>query len=171
MRGQFGAHARAHAEIQSADLKWHLRGFDDLGRHGLGVGQRAHAQQQHDKLVATQAGHGVRRADEAAQALREGLQHLIAHGVAMRIVDRLEAVEIDDQQGCLGLGAACAFESILELPHGYDLGQAKASYLNGFLRIEVPPVTPAPHPKSTKLPISDGKLICVNFSPGDDSNH
>ena len=43
------------------------------------------------------------------------------------------------------------FESILELPHGYDLGQAKASYLNGFLRIEVPPVTPAPHPKSTKL--------------------
>ena len=49
------------------------------------------------------------------------------------------------------------FESILELPHGYDLGQAKASYLNGFLRIEVPPVTPAPHPKSTKLPISDGK--------------
>lgn len=49
------------------------------------------------------------------------------------------------------------FESILELPHGYDLGQAKASYLNGFLRIEVPPVSPAPHPKSTKLPIADGK--------------
>ena len=50
-----------------------------------------------------------------------------------------------------------SFESILELPHGYDLGQAKASYLNGFLRIEVPPVTPAPHPKSTKLPIADGQ--------------
>lgn len=30
------------------------------------------------------------------------------------------------------------FESILELPPGYDLTQAKAHYLNGFLRIDVP---------------------------------
>jgi len=30
------------------------------------------------------------------------------------------------------------FESILELPPGYDLSQAKAHYLNGFLRIDVP---------------------------------
>src|ERR1041385_6076854 len=30
------------------------------------------------------------------------------------------------------------FESVLELPAGYDLGQAKAAYLNGFLRIDVP---------------------------------
>lgn len=49
------------------------------------------------------------------------------------------------------------FESVLELPNGYDLGQARASYLNGFLRIEVPPAAPPPHPKSTKLHISDGK--------------
>lgn len=49
------------------------------------------------------------------------------------------------------------FESILELPNGYDLSQARASYLNGFLRIDVPPATPPPHPKSTKLQISDGK--------------
>src|SRR5574337_1753922 len=27
------------------------------------------------------------------------------------------------------------FESILEVPPGYDLSQAKAAYLNGFLRI------------------------------------
>ena len=49
------------------------------------------------------------------------------------------------------------FESVLELPNGYDLSQARASYLNGFLRIDVPPATPPPHPKSTKLHISDGK--------------
>src|SRR5579862_2534415 len=30
------------------------------------------------------------------------------------------------------------FENVLELPPGYDLSQAKASYLNGFLRIDVP---------------------------------
>jgi HSP20 family protein len=31
-----------------------------------------------------------------------------------------------------------AFESVIELPAGYDLTQAKASYQNGFLRIDVP---------------------------------
>lgn len=30
------------------------------------------------------------------------------------------------------------FETLLELPPGYDLSKAKASYLNGFLRIDVP---------------------------------
>jgi HSP20 family protein len=30
------------------------------------------------------------------------------------------------------------FETEMELPPGYDLSQAKASYLNGFLRIDVP---------------------------------
>lgn len=31
-----------------------------------------------------------------------------------------------------------AFESIVELPEGYDLGQARAAYQNGFLRVDVP---------------------------------
>ncbi|MEP6662406.1 MAG: Hsp20/alpha crystallin family protein [Verrucomicrobiota bacterium] len=30
------------------------------------------------------------------------------------------------------------FESVIELPAGYDLSQAKAAYQNGFLRIDVP---------------------------------
>jgi HSP20 family protein len=30
------------------------------------------------------------------------------------------------------------FEKTLEIPAGFDLSQAKASYLNGFLRIDVP---------------------------------
>jgi HSP20 family protein len=31
-----------------------------------------------------------------------------------------------------------AFETVIELPKGYDLTQAKAAYQNGFLRIDVP---------------------------------
>ena len=47
-----------------------------------------------------------------------------------------------------------AFESVLELPAGYDLTQAKAAYLNGFLRIDVPlAVRPS---KSTKVPVAEG---------------
>ena len=46
------------------------------------------------------------------------------------------------------------FESVLELPPGYDLNQAKASYLNGFLRIDVP-VAQRPL-KGTKVPVAEG---------------
>ena len=31
-----------------------------------------------------------------------------------------------------------AFETVIELPNGYDLSQARAAYQNGFLRIDVP---------------------------------
>src|SRR5438270_14038998 len=45
------------------------------------------------------------------------------------------------------------FESILELPPGYDLSQAKAAYLNGFLRIDVPLVQRSSKP--TTVPIAE----------------
>src|ERR1043165_8847207 len=46
------------------------------------------------------------------------------------------------------------FESVLELPAGYDLSQAKAAYLNGFLRIDVPLVQRSS--KTTTVPIAEG---------------
>ena len=48
-----------------------------------------------------------------------------------------------------------AFESVIELPPGFDLGQAKAVYVNGFLRIAVPPARQS-NSKTTKVPISEG---------------
>jgi HSP20 family protein len=47
-----------------------------------------------------------------------------------------------------------AFESVLELPLGYNLSEAKAVYLNGFLRIDVP--LAQRFPKRTKLPVAEG---------------
>ena len=47
------------------------------------------------------------------------------------------------------------FESVLELPADYDLSQAKAIYVNGFLRIDVP-VAHQLQTKSTKVPIAEG---------------
>jgi len=46
------------------------------------------------------------------------------------------------------------FESVLELPPGYDLSQAKAIYVNGFLRIDVPMAQA--RSKMTKVPIAEG---------------
>lgn len=51
------------------------------------------------------------------------------------------------------------FESELEVPPGYDLSQAKAAYLNGFLRIDVPVVTRSS--KSTKVPIAEGNASLI----------
>jgi Molecular chaperone (small heat shock protein) len=51
------------------------------------------------------------------------------------------------------------FESVLEIPPGYDLGQAKAAYLNGFLRIDVP-VAARPS-KSAKVPIAEGNSSLI----------
>jgi HSP20 family protein len=45
------------------------------------------------------------------------------------------------------------FENVLELPSGYDLSQAKASYLNGFLRIDVPQAVKPPV-KRTKVTVT-----------------
>jgi HSP20 family protein len=36
-----------------------------------------------------------------------------------------------------------AFESIIEIPAGYDLTRARASYQNGFLRVDVPQSKPS----------------------------
>src|SRR5438874_7503327 len=49
------------------------------------------------------------------------------------------------------------FESVLELPAGYDLSQAKAAYLNGFLRIDVPVVQRSS--KTTTVPIAEGNSL------------
>jgi HSP20 family protein len=47
------------------------------------------------------------------------------------------------------------FESVLELPPGFDLSQAKAVYSNGFLRVDVPQTSPA-QSKPTKVLIAEG---------------
>ena len=46
------------------------------------------------------------------------------------------------------------FESVIELPPAYDLSHAKASYMNGFLRIDVPAAKS--DAKMTRVPIADG---------------
>ena len=48
-----------------------------------------------------------------------------------------------------------AFESVIELPAGYDLSQAKAAYQNGFLRIDVPVATDS-SPKRLSVQITEG---------------
>lgn len=47
-----------------------------------------------------------------------------------------------------------AFETVVELPSGYDLAQARAAYHNGFLRIDVPRSASMP-PKNLSVEIEE----------------
>ena len=49
-----------------------------------------------------------------------------------------------------------AFETVLELPEGYDLSLAKAAYLNGFLRIDVPAARNA-RGKGSKITVHESR--------------
>ena len=50
-----------------------------------------------DELVAAQARHDVGRAQHRAQPAGDRLEQLVAHVVAVAVVDRLEAVEVEEQ--------------------------------------------------------------------------
>ena len=65
--------------------------------------------EQDRELVAAEAGGGVAGAGGAADAIGDGLQQLVADGVAERVVDRLEVVEVDEQHDDrVGLGTGDA---------------------------------------------------------------
>ena len=79
---------------------------------------------QHE-LVAAQARQGVFLAHLATQPLRHLLQELIAHGVAKGVVEVLEVVQIDEQQGAFLVAALVARQSLLQaLLQQAAIGQA-----------------------------------------------
>jgi hypothetical protein len=75
-----------------------------------------------DELVAADAGNRVARAHTPEQALRHLLQKRIAYGMAERIVDRLEAIEIEAQKRDLLLTAP-AQRRIQPLPQEDAVGE------------------------------------------------
>jgi hypothetical protein len=82
------AHAGADVQLQAAHVEGLRRGVDDLGRHAVRVAAALHTGQRHGKLVTADARHGVGGPHQAAQALAELAQHLVAHGVAVLVVSR-----------------------------------------------------------------------------------
>jgi hypothetical protein len=67
-------------------------------RQALGPLGRA-AIQQHGEFVAAQPPHRVALAHALAQDAGHRLQHGVAGQVALAVVDGLEMVQVDDQQG------------------------------------------------------------------------
>ena len=80
-----------------------LHGLEDLLRHVRRVLGMAQLGEDDRELVAAEARHRVVVADAVAQPLRHLQQQLVAGGVAERVVDGLEVIEIDEhhrQRAC-----------------------------------------------------------------------
>src|ERR1035437_6018603 len=76
-------------------------GADLLGDHArIGRGGVRH---DHDELLAAVAGGEVDAPDAVVERLREGGEHDVADRVALGVVDPLEVVEVDDEDGERGV--------------------------------------------------------------------
>jgi hypothetical protein len=55
--------------------------------------------QHHDKFIPTQSGDGIPFAHSILQPMRHLDQQQITHGMAKRVIDRLEVIQVQHQQG------------------------------------------------------------------------
>src|SRR5436853_7068629 len=98
--------AGTHVHRMPVDDKWLLEGGQDLLRDHLGGGE-ARRGQQHDKLVATQAGEDVRCTENAPEPWGDLAEQHVARRVTAAVVDLFESVEIEQQHGYGTLVATC----------------------------------------------------------------
>jgi len=97
-RTHCGAKADRHRKRLAARHR-HRRLLDllaDALRHHLAIGRGAVGQDDREFFPA-EAGHGVHRPHAVRQGRGHRLQHQVARGMAVGVVDHLEAVDVDHQ--------------------------------------------------------------------------
>ena len=132
--GPPGGHAQAGLDRDGAAVEAErlVQGVEHPAgdrRRRLGVGDPL---QQHRELVAAQAGRGVGRAQAALEPPGGRDQQLVAGGVAEAVVDVLEVVQVDEQDGQVAL--ARAGQGVLD-PLGEQgaVGQAGQPVVEGLV--------------------------------------
>ena len=122
---------------------------------------------QHGELVAAQTRQERRLADAVAKALRNDLEIGVADGMALRIVQRLEVVEVDHEQRkpfCAVLGG---FLRHLELPHQHgavgQIGKAVVFRNVGDARFCI---ARAGDVRAYAAPAAVGRGLCAHRPPG-----
>ena len=99
------ADAAGQREAQAVDGAGVRDGRQQPARSGLGAGAVGVVQQQR-KLVAADARHPIALTRHRAQAVGTVQQHPVGAGLAQAVVDLLEAVQVQHQQGQRGLTPA-----------------------------------------------------------------
>src|ERR1035438_3189702 len=99
--------ADADAETQSIHFERRSDGLGDPFDDQLRLIVTAVTAQQYDEFVPTKARYGIDRASRGLQPPRRLAQHGVAGRVAMKVVDWLESVEIDETEPAGAAIAAC----------------------------------------------------------------
>ena len=110
--GDADARGDGHRAAGRAEVERLAQHGEDARGHQLGL-----ALDEHDELVAAEAADRVAVAQHAADPPGHRAQQLVAHGVAERVVDPLEAVEVDEHRRRLGAVAPGAGEHALGPVH------------------------------------------------------
>ena len=88
----------AHRDVAAADLAALREAGEQPARHVGGFGLAGVAVEQHQELVAADMSRNVAGPRQRHHPFADDAQHRVAAGEAERFVDRLEAVEVDEQQ-------------------------------------------------------------------------
>ena len=105
------AHRNAHRHIICGEVVDALEALIDALENGMQSAFVGSSRDGDGKLVTAHATGNVGRADDLAEDLGNASQDLVPHRMTIGIVDTLEIVEIDHEQG----------EGFLALDHGVDL--------------------------------------------------
>src|SRR5690606_5891242 len=114
--GRDGHDADARAEAERPVVPYELEVADQLAER-LGRAQRlVHraALEQHAELIAAEPREGISPADLGLQQSADLLQQLVARTVPARVVDNLELIEIDVEDGVRRLPRLRALQRTLE---------------------------------------------------------
>ncbi|MNZ49237.1 hypothetical protein D3C78_669980 [compost metagenome] len=115
--------------LVAIQLVGNVQRIEDLLANGLGLDgrfRRALAQvlQQHHEFVAAQPGHGVALAYAAGEAQRDLPQQHVAAVVSQRIVQRLEVVQVDEDDRARMQAAGAGRQHVLQaVQHEPPVGQ------------------------------------------------
>ena len=99
------ADAAVGVQLMLGDLERLRELGQDAAGHARGFAGVGDVREADDELVAAQPRGGVLLAQAVGEALRDGGQQQVADRVAERVVDVLEAVEIEEQHGELAASA------------------------------------------------------------------
>ena len=113
----------------------HRLRLDDLGdpvADGQRVAVALHAVEEDDELVTAEAGDQVVGSQDRADALGDLAEQVVADVVAAGVVDQLEAVDVEEEEGDVGAvptgPGQCLFEVVEELR---PVGQAGERVVQG----------------------------------------
>ena len=95
--GQRDADARPERHLDAADRERRDEGRGDALGDLVGVPWVRDVLEQERELVTAEPGHRVARPDRRAQPFADLLEHPVARGVPEAVVDRLEVVEVHEQ--------------------------------------------------------------------------